>query len=225
MVCPGWIGRKAQLRVALATVTFALAGCAGASGGSPTDAATIAASPSAAASAAAETAELCPPAMQPGAAVEPGQYRASHLEPPITLTVPDGSWTIDCADETFVLWNEAGGLPVIGDVRTLLRGEESMDVDPSSDAVVAAMTELGVEFSEPQPVDVAAQEALELTVTPDETGIGFRNEHDRGWGFNSDEADTAIVTLVPAGETVLVFVRHSDDPVFAEVISSVQIED
>ena len=151
----------------------------------------------------------------------PGAYVASNLDPPLRFTIPAGEWTVGCDQETFVLFHtdSTGALAVIGDVRMLGRGGDPQPVDASPDALIAAMTERDVVFSEPTVVEVAGADGLETTVTADEVGVGFRNEHDRGWGFSDAEGD-ATVTAVAASDTLLVFVRHGDDPALADIMAS-----
>ena len=209
---------RRQAIVALLSSTVLVA-CATTGGGSPS--ADEASSTPTVAPSVAAAAELCPPGLETDQSVEPGSYVASNLDPSLSITVPEGEWTVGCADETFALFHtdSTGSLAVIGDVRMLGRGGDPQPIDATPEALIAAMTERDVVFSEPTVVEVAGAEGLETTVTADEAGVGFRNEHERGWGFSDAEGD-AIVTAVAAGDTLLVFVRHGDDAALADIMAS-----
>jgi hypothetical protein len=214
--------RSLPRTAALVGITALLSACAGQPSTTPT-ASVATASPSEAA--APEVADLCAISGVEASEAPAGAYRVDSTTPAMTFTLPEG-WTAICDSGTVSLFGPTGILAIIAPVAAVLVGPDQNPVEPTIDAVMAALVAGAAESTEPQPVEIGGATGVEFQVTVDETGVGLRSAAERGWGFANDEFDTGLITLLDVGGSIVGMIRHGDDEAAtaSDVLASMQFE-
>jgi len=207
--------RHAPLVPSLLATVVLVAACAGSA--SP--------SPSLTATPAPEAADLCAVAESGSFEFEAGRYRVNTTQPTLTFTLPAG-YMAGCAEGAVTLFGPDGSISIIAPVAAVQVGPEQAPVDPTVEAVQAALIDGVVEATTVEPVTIDGLTGVEFVVTVDEVGIGLRSAAERGWGFNSDEFETGGISLFEVGGGVVGMIRHSDDPLATgdDVLASLDFE-
>ena len=215
--------RGLSIATAGLTACALLAACTSATPSPTATASTDAASPSEAA--APEVADLCAIAGVESEEAPAGDYRVDSTTPTMTFTLPAG-WTAVCDTDTVSMFSPTGVLAIIAPVAAVQVGAEQTPVEPTIDAVMAALVAGAAESTEPQPVEVGGATGVEFQVTVDETGVGLRSAAERGWGFANDEFDTGLITLLEVDGSIVGMIRHGDDEAAtaSDILASLQFE-
>ena len=183
------------------------------------------ATPSPTATPAPEAIDFCSVAGNGDVELEPGRYRVDSTQPAMTMTLPAG-YVGSCAEGTVALFGPESPLVVIAPVAAVTHGPDSAEVEPTVEAVQAAVMGSVAEATEAEAATIDGVTGVEFVVTADDLGVGLRSAAQRGWGFNHDEAPTAGISLFEVDGVVVGIIRHGDDPLATgdDVLASLDFE-
>ena len=186
---------------------------------------TGAATPAPTATPAPEAIDLCSVAGNGDVELAPGRYRVDSTQPTMTLTLPAG-YVGSCAEGTVALFGPESPIVVIAPVAAITHGADSLDVEPTVDAVQAAVMDSVAEATAVEAATIDGVAGVEFVVTADDLGVGLRSAAQRGWGFNHDEAPTGGISLFEVNGMVVGIIRHGDDPLATgdDVLASLDFE-